>query len=52
MASAYNDFIRQFTDFIKSCGGKCSDYYVGITNDIDRRLFGEHNVAKKLSQWI
>jgi hypothetical protein len=24
-----------------------SDFYVGITNDIERRLFTEHNVNKK-----
>lgn len=24
-----------------------SDFYVGITNDIERRLFVEHNVEKK-----
>lgn len=24
-----------------------SDFYVGITNDIERRLFAEHNVEKK-----
>ena len=22
------------------------DFYIGITNDIDRRLFGEHNVPR------
>ncbi|MDL2277391.1 hypothetical protein LJC57_02250 [Parabacteroides sp. OttesenSCG-928-G07] len=24
-----------------------SDFYIGITNDIERRLFGEHNVPRK-----
>lgn len=24
-----------------------SNFYIGITNDIERRLFGEHNVPKK-----
>ena len=23
-----------------------SDFYIGITNDIERRLFGEHNVEE------
>lgn len=29
-------------------------YYIGITNDIDRRLFGEHNVTKtpNAAWWI
>ena len=29
-----------------------SGWYVGITNDIDRRLFGEHEVIKKQDRWI
>ena len=28
------------------------DWYIGITNDIDRRLFGEHNVDVKQDRWI
>lgn len=31
----------------KSSAKNYSDFYIGITNDIDRRLFGEHNVPKK-----
>lgn len=29
-----------------------SDFYIGITNDIERRLFGEHNVQEKGNWWI
>lgn len=29
-----------------------SDFYIGITNDIERRLFGEHNVSRKGDWWI
>lgn len=29
-----------------------SDFYIGITNDIERRLFGEHRVSKKVGWWI
>lgn len=29
-----------------------SDFYIGITNDVERRLFGEHNVTKQHSWWI
>ena len=28
------------------------DYYVGITNDIERRLFTEHNVSRENAWWI
>lgn len=27
-------------------------YYIGITNNIDRRLFGEHNVSREYGWWI
>ncbi|MCF0210715.1 MAG: hypothetical protein HUK18_05330 [Bacteroidales bacterium] len=29
-----------------------SGFYIGITNDVERRLFGEHNVDKDHSWWI
>lgn len=29
-----------------------SDYYIGITNDINRRLFTEHNVNRDNAWWI
>lgn len=41
------------SDFEKYVGiDDYSDWYVGITNDIDRRLFDEHKVDKKLDRWI
>lgn len=29
-----------------------SDFYIGITNDVERRMFGEHNVSKENAWWI
>lgn len=29
-----------------------SDFYIGITNNVERRLFGEHNVDREHSWWI
>lgn len=29
-----------------------SDFYIGITNNIERRLFEEHNVNKENDWWI
>lgn len=29
-----------------------SDFYIGITNDVNRRLFSEHNVDKDNDWWI
>ncbi len=31
---------------INNNGGRFTDWYCGITDDIERRLFGEHNVAR------
>ena len=35
-------------------GNNYGKFYIGITNDIDRRLFGEHNVPKEqgAAWWI
>ena len=35
-------------------GNNFSKFYIGITNDIERRLFGEHNVPKEqgTAWWI
>lgn len=41
------------SDFEKYVGNDdYFDWYIGITNDIDRRLFGEHKVEKKQDRWI
>ncbi len=29
-----------------------SDFYIGITNDVNRRLFTEHNVDRDNAWWI
>lgn len=29
-----------------------SNFYIGITNDVNRRLFGEHNVSRDNAWWI
>lgn len=29
-----------------------SEFYIGITNDVERRLFNEHNVSKNGGWWI
>ena len=45
--------IEAFQTFLsESSKQRYSDFYVGITNDVDRRLFGEHNVDKEHWGWI
>ena len=41
------------SDFEKYVGiDDYSNWYVGITNDIDRRLFDEHQINKMQDWWI
>ena len=42
--------IRSYFGFTVFSG--YSNYYVGITNDINRRLFDEHNVSAQKDYWI
>lgn len=44
MKKDYNEIIADINSFLSKIGGHYSDYYVGITNDIERRLFNEHKV--------
>ena len=44
MASSYNTLINSLYSFMNENGRYYSEFYVGITNDIERRLFNEHNV--------
>ena len=43
---------NEIKDYISKCGGTYTEWYVGITNDTDRRLFQEHNVNKEDDNWI
>lgn len=44
------DIINDIKNYIGR--GDYSSWYVGITNDIERRLFSEHNVDRKQDYWI
>lgn len=47
MKKTATDIISEINAHLnKSLKKDYSNYYVGITNDIERRLFGEHNVQK------
>ncbi len=41
-----DEVIADIVAHIKNCGGTLPEWYCGITNDIDERLFGDHNVSK------
>ena len=39
--------------YMKQCGTRYySEWYVGITCDIEDRLFGDHNVNRNTDAWI
>lgn len=49
----YDSILRAFNDYIRKC--QCQFYkelYVGVTNDIERRLFSEHNIDRVNDRWI
>jgi len=43
--------IAEIEAYIDGNGGIYSNWYVGITNDLEKRLFGDHNVDKKKGNW-
>lgn len=52
MTLAKSEIITKITNYINNNGGSANTWYVGITNDIDRRLFTEHGVDKENGLWI
>lgn len=47
-----DSIIRDFEDYIDKYQLDYSEIYVGITNDVERRLFQEHQVPKDHYWWI
>lgn len=47
----YNLIVSKINEHLKNSSKRYySDFYIGITDNIERRLFGEHNVSKQ-GQW-
>lgn len=47
MAQTAQEIVNDIDEHLTKSRAKFfSNFYIGITNDINRRLFGEHNVAK------
>ena len=46
------NIIQEIEDYVSTCGGSFSFWYIGITEDPEDRLFNEHNVSKKNDNWI
>lgn len=53
MKKAFSQIIADMDSHLKKSQKEFySDFYVGITNYVDRRLFDEHNVQKEGQWWI
>ena len=50
MAKTKQEIINDIANHFK--GKDFSGCYVGITSDVDSRLFGDHNVSKENGYWI
>ena len=49
---SFDEIVSFFNAHIAKSGKRFySDFYVGITNDIERRLFQEHNVNRETMWW-
>lgn len=51
MAISESELKSQIKEYIEEKGGPYTAWYVGITNDPERRLFGEHGVHKE-GTWV
>lgn len=47
------EIIKDFDEHLQKSGGRYySEFYVGITNDVEERLFGTHKVSRENHWWI
>lgn len=52
VGKSFNDVVKFLDAALSETGkGVYSEFYVGITDDIDRRLFQEHNVDREKNWW-
>lgn len=53
MLKDYQTIVNEINDHLAKSGRRYySDFYIGITNDVDRRMFSEHNVPREKTWWI
>lgn len=52
MAESKSLIRSEIQRYIKKHGNNFGKWYVGITSDIERRLFSAHNVDKSRGTWI
>lgn len=53
MGMSRENIIKDINAHLQKSGKQYySEFYIGITNDVERRLFLEHNVNKETMWWI
>lgn len=53
MNKDFETIVKEINEHLSKSGKRYySDFYIGITNDVERRLFNEHNVSKENTWWI
>ena len=52
-AQSFEQIVSFFDEHLRNSGRRFySEFYIGITNDVNRRLFQEHNVNRKTMWWV
>lgn len=50
---SYAEIVKYFDEYLgEEVKRNYADFYVGITNDVNRRLFQEHNVDQNTMRWV
>lgn len=53
MGLLYDEIVEKFDDHLRKSGKRYySEFYIGISQNAQRRLFEEHHVDKENSWWI
>lgn len=53
MAKDFQTIVDEINNHLAKSGKRYySDFYIGITDDVERRMFKEHNVSKENTWWI
>lgn len=53
MKKDYQTIVDEILEHLSKSGKMYySDFYVGVTNDVEQRMFKEHNVSKDKAWWI
>jgi hypothetical protein len=52
MAKTKAEIITDIANYVRDCGGKFSQWYIGIAADAEDRLFNGHAVNRNGDAWI